>query len=195
MKDNFQQWISWLLHRWRTQRNAIRNVNCRSVTHRNFERTLHLVAFRQVCLFECLCKLSLLSSFPTIFLGMEREKGRGCWSLCVSAWKKSVHELTLEYLRHLLWLIGEKPWSFKSGSLDCLNGKSPLWFWHFWNSRCFPFWFLLGFTGKYQDISAVGMLLLLMTTKTSIPYTTIWTSNQARLPAELKHINKRRKRN
>ena len=26
---NFQQWISWLSHRWRTQRNAIRNVNCR----------------------------------------------------------------------------------------------------------------------------------------------------------------------
>ena len=26
---NFQQWISWLSHRWRTQRNAISNVNCR----------------------------------------------------------------------------------------------------------------------------------------------------------------------
>ena len=26
---NFQQRISWLSHRWRTQRNAIRNVNCR----------------------------------------------------------------------------------------------------------------------------------------------------------------------
>ena len=28
-KYNFQQRISWLSHRWRTQRNAIRNVNCR----------------------------------------------------------------------------------------------------------------------------------------------------------------------
>ncbi len=71
MKDNFQQWISWLLHRWRTQRNAIRNVNCRSVTHRNFERTLHLVVFRQVCLFECLCTLSL-SFFWTLFVAFNR---------------------------------------------------------------------------------------------------------------------------
>ena len=29
LKNNFQQRISWLSHRWRTQRNAIRNVNCR----------------------------------------------------------------------------------------------------------------------------------------------------------------------
>ena len=29
MKYNFQQRISWLSHRWRTQRNAICNVNCR----------------------------------------------------------------------------------------------------------------------------------------------------------------------
>lgn len=28
-KNNFQQRISWLSHRWRTQRNAISNVNCR----------------------------------------------------------------------------------------------------------------------------------------------------------------------
>ena len=28
-KYNFQQRISWLSHRWRTQRNAISNVNCR----------------------------------------------------------------------------------------------------------------------------------------------------------------------
>jgi len=106
MKDNFQQWISWLLHRWRTQRNAIRNVNCRSVTHRNFERTLHLVVFRQVCLFECLCTLSLslsflfflrvfldLSSEKESFWRRRRRKKRGFWSLCAS-------KLTFEYLRH-----------------------------------------------------------------------------------------------
>ena len=28
--DNFQRWISWLVHRWRTQRTAIRSVNCRT---------------------------------------------------------------------------------------------------------------------------------------------------------------------
>ena len=28
-KNNFQRWISWLSQRWRTQRNAIRNANCR----------------------------------------------------------------------------------------------------------------------------------------------------------------------
>ena len=26
--NTFQQWMSWLPHRWRTQRNAIRNANC-----------------------------------------------------------------------------------------------------------------------------------------------------------------------
>jgi len=30
MRNNFRQRISWLSQRWRTQRNAIRNVNCRS---------------------------------------------------------------------------------------------------------------------------------------------------------------------
>ena len=29
VENNFQQRISWLLQRWRTQRNAIRNANCR----------------------------------------------------------------------------------------------------------------------------------------------------------------------
>lgn len=102
MKDNFQQWISWLLHRWRTQRNAIRNVNCRSVTHRNFERTLHLVVFRQVCLFECLCTLSFSLFFfwgGSLFFFLDlfwvkkkgrkknrlwKERKKGFWSLCVS---------------------------------------------------------------------------------------------------------------
>lgn len=27
--DNLWRWISWLVHRWRTQQNAIRSVNCR----------------------------------------------------------------------------------------------------------------------------------------------------------------------
>ncbi len=111
MKDNFQQWISWLLHRWRTQRNAIRNVNCRSVTHRNFERTLHLVVFRQVCLFECLCTLSFslfffLGRFFILLLGsllsekkrkkkkspLKRKKER----ILVSLRKR----IDFEYLRH-----------------------------------------------------------------------------------------------
>ena len=28
--QNFQRWMSWLLYRWRTQRNAISNANCRT---------------------------------------------------------------------------------------------------------------------------------------------------------------------
>ena len=35
---NFQRWISRLLYRWRTQRNAIRNANCRTASHQIFER-------------------------------------------------------------------------------------------------------------------------------------------------------------
>ena len=49
---NFQQWISWFSHRWRTQRSAIGIVNCRIVNHRIFERTLHPLVFRWVYLFE-----------------------------------------------------------------------------------------------------------------------------------------------
>ena len=30
MTYNFQQWMSWLPQRWRTQRNAIRNTNCKT---------------------------------------------------------------------------------------------------------------------------------------------------------------------
>ena len=29
MTKHFQQWMSWLPYRWRTQRNAIRNANCK----------------------------------------------------------------------------------------------------------------------------------------------------------------------
>jgi len=30
MKNNFQRWTTWFPQRWRTQRNAIRNANCRT---------------------------------------------------------------------------------------------------------------------------------------------------------------------
>ncbi len=50
--NNFWQRISWLSQRWRTQRNAIRSVNCRTVNHRIFERILRLWVSLEACLFE-----------------------------------------------------------------------------------------------------------------------------------------------
>ena len=49
---NFQRWISRLLYRWRTQRNAIRNANCRTASHQIFERKWRW--FRPSCLFQCI---------------------------------------------------------------------------------------------------------------------------------------------
>ena len=39
---NIVQWITWLGGRWRTQLTACRNVNCRILEHRHFERILRI---------------------------------------------------------------------------------------------------------------------------------------------------------
>ena len=51
---NFQQWMSWLPQRWRTQRNAIRSANC------NTSRIINILnahcavwEFLAACLSEC----------------------------------------------------------------------------------------------------------------------------------------------
>ena len=51
---NFQQWMSWLAHRWRTLRTAIRNANCRIqwvIKILNAYCTSGLVL--GVCLYQC----------------------------------------------------------------------------------------------------------------------------------------------
>ena len=53
MKKHFQQWMSWLPHRWRTQWNAIRHANCK-ISESSKLWTHLALPLRGVCLLECL---------------------------------------------------------------------------------------------------------------------------------------------
>ena len=58
---HFQQRMSWLPQRWRTQRNAIRNANRTTSESSNFWTHLALREFsRGACLMECLFSTSIL---------------------------------------------------------------------------------------------------------------------------------------
>ena len=48
---NFQRWISRLLYRWRTQRNAIRNANCR--IRESSDLWTQVAPILSACLFQC----------------------------------------------------------------------------------------------------------------------------------------------
>lgn len=52
MKNNFQRWTTWFPQRWRTQRNAIRNANCRSSESSNLWTQVAPLVIK-ACLFEC----------------------------------------------------------------------------------------------------------------------------------------------
>ena len=66
---NFQRWISRLLYRWRTQRNAIRNANCRTASHQIFERKWRRI--RPSCLFQC---IRLITSKSLMWLSFSLTK-------------------------------------------------------------------------------------------------------------------------
>ena len=156
-QDNSQQRISWLSDRWRTQRNAIRSVNCRN--------TWIIESLNAYC-----------------------ARGFGQEHVCLSV------GLILALLQHL-----------------CLEQERT------WLSRCLIFGSDAG-SAEVQRLMhgpAYGPLLgrqlvanalvdgleLCLSTQTrnfgpvpkQTPIFSTWA--QARLPAELKHINKRRKRN
>jgi hypothetical protein len=153
-KYNFQQRISWLSHRWRTQRNAIRNVNCRIqwiIESLNAHCALWYSG-------EHAC-LSISKTPSVLFLrtGLESSQRwfQNCWRV---AWNAGA-------AGHIFWAI----------SITYL-------------------------------IPSDGLFLLLQLYKVDCPFARLMQkkqreifvhsiSNQVRLPAELKHINKRRKRN
>ena len=143
---NFQQRISWLSHRWRTQRNAISNVNCRIqwIIESLNAPCAPWYPSRGACLFECREILNLVKFFLTSL-----DSG----GFAGESW--------------LLWNALVKPFQTENG----------LWF-----DNCF----CLCHCRRRDDFAY------------NCPLDKSWphlTSNQVGLPAELKHINKRRKRN
>ena len=155
-KYNFQQRISWLSHRWRTQRNAISNVNCRIQWIIESLNAPCAPWYSE----EHACLSVIMYSTPLIFY-------------------KSF-ELDLEVL--YAGLHGSAPLKCISWAFAWCNGV------------------IIIFTDVTSDI---GLLLIVSSPRHykrinpfgGKSFLTLLTSNQVGLPAELKHINKRRKRN
>ena len=141
-KYNFQQRISWLSHRWRTQRNAISNVNCRIqwiIESLNAPCTLWY-SKEYACL--SVMEFSSLWYFCSKVLDLE----------AVLAQVNSSEIYECESLRITISVI------------ICL--------------RC-----------------GAEVFIMFMLRTVCMDNLDNLTSNQVGLPAELKHINKRRKRN
>ena len=144
---HFQQRMSWLPQRWRTQRNAIRHANCKIqwvIKILNAPCT----SLWGVCLLECLF-------IPTIFI-------------------------YLLYRR-------------KIASVLCFTAHAPRW--HIPSRSPVLFWRRrIDATSCSSELHS--RVVTLFSRRKSIR---VWqsdrTSNQARIPAEFKHIIKRRKRN
>ena len=138
---NFQQRISWLSHRWRTQRNAISNVNCRI--------QWIIESLNAPCApwyseeHACLSVINITSNLSFV-------EGFGCGGLLAS-------------------LRGSAP-------LKCISRTT----------------LLIGVITIYAYVCEGQFSFLTVFLGQFIINV---TSNQVGLPAELKHINKRRKRN
>ena len=139
---NFQQRISWLSHRWRTQRNAISNVNCRI--------QWIIESLNAPCApwyseeHACLSVINISTS--TTFV---------CWVVGCGG-------LLLASLR--------------SAPLKYISGTIPV----HWCDNYLRYWREVVWL---ITVHWLGQIFINV------------TSNQVGLPAELKHINKRRKRN
>ena len=145
-KYNFQQRISWLSHRWRTQRNAISNVNCRIQWIIESLNAPCAPWYSE----EHACLSVMFSLNPVWFFR---------------------HELEVEAL---LDFLSSAP--LKYSSVDVCRM----------------------FSGVIIVYAAWTEAILISVLLTVLCWTNLlWhlTSNQVGLPAELKHINKRRKRN
>ena len=141
-KYNFQQRISWLSHRWRTQRNAISNVNCRIqwIIESLNAPCAPWYSEEHACL--SVMVFSILSAFAGMILDLEVIAGilvRSAPLKCIS--------VNIHFILSVIIIYAVREW------------------WDF----------------MLQTVARQSLWLL--------------TSNQVGLPAELKHINKRRKRN
>ena len=155
MKKHFQQRMSWLPYRWRTQRNAIRNANCKIQW---VIKTLNAACTslgEYVCWSVCLSpphpNLSLISVVLGVVVGFNWSFTR--WIVCLDDNKQSNNR---SFSNSLVFILGE--------------GRDVVVLIYFQKSRFFL-------------------------SKSVACYFPFRTSNQSRIPAEFKHITRRRKRN
>ena len=181
---NAMQWINWLGGRWRTQLAARRHVNCRTHEHRHFERILRV----------CSC------SRPTLVSGSVLHPSA---SLCVCA----VHTHTLAALSGL-WLQNQSRIKVRPAAGYCARQAFDA---QGLPASCVLYCYLCPGLCRF---SCPGGLLVQLSIASAKPklgpswglsvfffqncqlanLTTFSTWHQGRLPAEFKHINKRRKR-
>ena len=160
-KNNFQQRISWLSHRWRTQRNAISNVNCRIRESSNLWTHIALFGIPKSMLVWVSVNTSKLLDFFSKSFGLEQSQHQSFWDRWRVAWNAGAAGHSPEL----------KAYSFSPVKRIITFAAANI-------KGVWPYWLTdAGFHKGRQRF-----LLNL-------------TSNQVRLPAELKHINKRRKRN
>ena len=168
MTYNFQRWMSRFPQRWRTQRNAIRNANCKTswiikILNAHCAFGIFLIA----CLFECLWIPLSTGVFCTLVagcFGFDRPRGGLClnstWRTCIDLEKS--------------WLVRRTALTFSS-----ISGSLSLEFTEYVS---------LAVWTTTNSVSKSSLQPSLLAIQFRI-------SNQARWPAEFKHIIKRRKRN
>ncbi len=170
-KNNFWQRISWLSQRWRTQRIAISNVNCRIqwIIKSLNAHCAFWYSGKHACLRIDQHSLdtfvfALFASF--IWSGRQIQIARWIWVVCINLQWPSI-----ECMAAICWWYqGLSAWI-----------------------RFIPFWFL-SFLVQYSAYDGHLTTLFHIVDQFDSRFEHL-VSNQVGKPAELKHINKRRKRN
>ena len=157
MKKHFQQRMSWLPYRWRTQRNAIRNANCKNQW---VIKTLNAAC-------------TSLGEYA-------------CWSVCLSPPQPKPVSLNWEMCLGCCSRL-----QFVLVRIVCLDDNK--------HQIIVPFLNCLVLINQTKGRDVVGINLLsiiafLFCLKSVVVFP-FRTSNQSRIPAEFKHITRRRKRN
>ena len=169
-RNNSQQWMSWLSQRWRTQRNAIRSVICTIREPSNLWTHIALEASAKSM--PAWASVCLLTS-PLLYKGMSVDLGVRSLSCIIerlgSPEKQSYVRLSHNQRgRPLRWTIVRFDSCLPKYDLDRIDFRC--------RNPCF-------FTHSSLHRKEYPKKLHLL------------TSVQTRLPAEFKHITKRRKRN
>ena len=175
---NFQQWISWFSHRWRTQRNAISNVNCRIQWIIESLNAPCALGYSQ----EHAC-LSVMNPSLAIFAERQLDSGADV-GVCLVIRKARLKESSW-----CTWILGLGDDLFIS--LGLAQAQPSLWY-HPMESLCDGYEPL---EWQHRIVHADPIVEPLRICLYEQLFSIHLASNQVGLPAELKHINKRRKRN
>ena len=169
---HFQQRMSWLPYRWRTQRNAIRNANCKIQWVIKTLNASCTSLGEYVCWSVCLNNPLPLTESHQCWIRFSDLKRPGSvarlWVRFYYHDPKCEDENTNVILRYEDWLA-------KTSSFSQLLGET-------WHEKGLVL---------FSRVSTKGDIRRGLNMNISF----IRTSNQARIPAEFKHITRRRKRN